>query len=106
MSVAIVTGSAGVIGSEAGKLLDGRGRARVGIEKDMRRHLFRQDASPDWNTRQLQGTLKHFEHHPTDVRDHEAIGKIFERYGSDVSLVVHNAPHTSPDRAARRPRTR
>jgi CDP-paratose 2-epimerase len=40
-----------------------------------------------------------------DVRDHEAIGHIFERYGSDVSLVVHTAAQPSHDWAAREPFT-
>ena len=105
MSVAIVTGSSGLIGSETAKFLDARGLHVVGIDNDMRRYFFGEDASTDWNTRQLQGTLKHFEHHPTDVRDHEAIGKIFERYGSDVSLVVHTAAQPSHDWAAREPFT-
>jgi CDP-paratose 2-epimerase len=105
MSVAIVTGSSGLIGSETAKFLDARGLQVVGIDNDMRRYFFGEDASTDWNTRQLQGALKHFEHHPVDVRDHEAIGRIFERYGSNVSLVVHTAAQPSHDWAAREPFT-
>ena len=105
MAVAIVTGSSGLIGSETAKFLDGQGLHVVGIDNDMRRYFFGEDASTDWNTRQLQGTLKHFDHHPTDVRDAEAIEKIFERYGSNVSLVVHTAAQPSHDWAAREPFT-
>jgi CDP-paratose 2-epimerase len=105
MSVAIVTGSSGLIGSETAKFLDARGLHVVGIDNDMRRYFFGREASTDWNTRQLQTTLKHFEHHATDVRDAEAIRKIFERYGSNVSLVVHTAAQPSHDWAAREPFT-
>jgi CDP-paratose 2-epimerase len=105
MSVAIVTGSSGLIGSETAKFLDGQGLHVVGIDNDMRRYFFGEDASTDWNTRQLQGALKDFEHHPVDVRDHEAIGHIFERYGANVSLVVHTAAQPSHDWAAREPFT-
>jgi CDP-paratose 2-epimerase len=105
MSVAIVTGSSGLIGSETAKFLDARGLHVVGIDNDMRRYFFGEDASTDWNTRQLQGALKDFEHHPTDVRDADAVGKIFERFGRDVSLVVHTAAQPSHDWAAREPFT-
>jgi CDP-paratose 2-epimerase len=105
MSVAIVTGSSGLIGSETAKFLDAQGLHVVGIDNDMRRYFFGEDASTDWNTRQLQGALKNFEHNAVDVRDHEAVGKIFERYGSNVSLVVHTAAQPSHDWAAREPFT-
>jgi CDP-paratose 2-epimerase len=105
VSVALVTGSAGLIGSEAARHFASLGMQVVGIDNDMRRYFFGEDASTDWNTRQLQGALKDFEHHPVDVRDHEAIGHIFERYGSDVSLVVHTAAQPSHDWAAREPFT-
>ena len=105
MSVAIVTGSSGLIGSETAKFLDARGLHVVGIDNDMRRYFFGREASTDWNTRQLQSTLKDFEHHPVDVRDADAVSKIFERYGSNVSLVVHTAAQPSHDWAAREPFT-
>jgi CDP-paratose 2-epimerase len=105
MSVAIVTGSSGLIGSETAKFLDARGLHVVGIDNDMRRYFFGREASTDWNTRRLQAALKHFEHHATDVRDADAVGKIFERYGSGVSLVVHTAAQPSHDWAAREPFT-
>ena len=105
MSVAIVTGSSGLIGSETAKFLDARGLHVVGIDNDMRRYFFGREASTDWNTRRLQGALKDFEHHPEDVRDAEAVGKIFGRYGSGVALVVHTAAQPSHDWAAREPFT-
>ncbi|MET0648455.1 MAG: NAD-dependent epimerase/dehydratase family protein [Pyrinomonadaceae bacterium] len=105
MSVAIVTGSSGLIGSETAKFLDAKGLHVVGVDNDMRRYFFGEDASTDWNTRQLQTALKRFEHNPVDVRDAEAIGKIFERFGRDVSLVVHTAAQPSHDWAAREPFT-
>ena len=105
MSVAIVTGSSGLIGSETAKFLDRQGLEVVGIDNDMRRYFFGEDASTDWNTRQLQGTLKNFNHYPADVRDADAVGKIFERYAPHVSLVVHTAAQPSHDWAAREPFT-
>ena len=105
MSVAIVTGSSGLIGSETARFLDSQGMEVVGIDNDMRRYFFGDDASTDWNTQRLVSTLKHFEHHPIDVRDDQAIGKIFGRFGSNISLVVHTAAQPSHDWAAREPFT-
>ncbi len=105
MSVAIVTGSSGLIGSETAKFLDARGLHVVGIDNDMRRYFFGPEASTDWNTRRLRSTLKDFEHHAADVRDAEAVNRIFERFGSNVSLVVHTAAQPSHDWAAREPFT-
>ncbi len=105
MSVAIVTGSSGLIGSETAKFLDARGLHVVGIDNDMRRYFFGPDASTDWNTRQLRSTLKEFEHHAVDVRDAEAVDRIFEKFGRSVSLVVHTAAQPSHDWAAREPFT-
>ena len=105
MSVAIVTGSSGLIGSETARFLDAQGMEVVGIDNDMRRYFFGDDASTDWNTQRLLSTLQHFEHHPIDVRDEDAIGKIFRRFGSNISLVVHTAAQPSHDWAAREPFT-
>ena len=105
MSVAIVTGSSGLIGSETARFLDAQGMEVVGIDNDMRRYFFGDDASTDWNTQLLLSTLQHFEHHPIDVRDEDAIGKIFRRFGSNISLVVHTAAQPSHDWAAREPFT-
>ena len=105
MSVAIVTGSSGLIGSETARFLDAQAMEVVGIDNDMRRYFFGDDASTDWNTQRLLSTLQHFEHHPIDVRDEDAIGKIFRRFGSNISLVVHTAAQPSHDWAAREPFT-
>lgn len=105
MSVAIVTGSSGLIGSETATFLDRQGLEIVGIDNDMRSYFFGEDASTEWNTRRLQQTLKQFEHHPIDVRDTDEIDRLFTRYGSDVSLVVHTAAQPSHDWAAREPFT-
>jgi CDP-paratose 2-epimerase len=105
MSVAIVTGSSGLIGSETAKFLDAKGLDVVGIDNDMRKYFFGEDASTDWNTRRLLGTLKNFRHNPVDVRDQEAVEKIFADLGKNVSLVVHTAAQPSHDWAAREPFT-
>lgn len=105
MSVAVITGSSGLIGSEAAKFLHDKGLEIVGIDNDMRSYFFGEEASTAWNTEQLQKSLKNFVHLPTDIRDQEAIFKIFDTYGKDISCVVHTAAQPSHDWAAREPFT-
>jgi CDP-paratose 2-epimerase len=105
MSVAIVTGSSGLIGSETAKFLHEKGMQVVGIDNDMRGYFFGADASTAWNTRRLQADLKNFTHHSIDIRDEEMVRSIFARLGPDISLVVHAAAQPSHDWAAKEPFT-
>jgi CDP-paratose 2-epimerase len=105
MSVAVITGSSGLIGSEMSKFLHEKGLRIVGIDNDMRRYFFGEDASTDWNTGQLKKSLKNFTHMPLDIRDQEGIFKIFAELGKNISLVVHTAAQPSHDWAAREPFT-
>jgi CDP-paratose 2-epimerase len=105
MSVAIVTGSSGLIGSETAKFLHEKGMEVVGIDNDMRGYFFGADASTAWNTRQLQASLNNFTHHAIDIRDEEKVRGIFAKFGPDISLVVHAAAQPSHDWAAKEPFT-
>ena len=105
MTVAIVTGSSGLVGSETAIFLHEQGLDVVGIDNDMRAYFFGQDASTNWNTGRLQATLPRFRHEPIDIRDQNAIDALFRRYGSDIALVVHCAAQPSHDWAAREPMT-
>lgn len=105
MSVAIVTGSSGLVGSETVKFLQGQGFDVVGIDNDMRAYFFGQEASVAWNTRQLAAAFPRFRHHAIDIRDAAAVEDIFSRYGKDIELVVHCAAQPSHDWAAREPVT-
>ena len=103
MSVAIVTGSAGLIGSEAATHFDSLGLEVVGIDNDMRRTFFGDEASTQWNAQQLQERLNSYRHVETDIRNRDATLKLFQSYGDSVSVVVHAAAQPSHDWAARDP---
>src|SRR6202022_4602415 len=107
MSVAVISGSAGLIGSEAAVFFaESRGLEIVGIDNDMRRTFFGDDASTAGNLARLKKRLgKKYKHHSTDIRDQPAIKKIFQKFGRDVSLVVHTAAQPSHDWAALDPST-
>jgi CDP-paratose 2-epimerase len=106
MSVVVITGSAGLIGSEAATYFAGLGLDIVGIDNDMRRVFFGDDASTKWNRERLEKSLgKAYTHHDLDIRDEKAIGQLFQRYGKDIVLVIHAAAQPSHDWAAREPFT-
>ncbi len=105
MAVAIVTGSAGLIGSEAVRYFSAKGLDVVGIDNDMRSYFFGKEASTQWQLSQLTASLPNFTNETADIRDFEAISKIFQKYGTDVKLIVHTAAQPSHDWAAREPFT-
>ncbi len=105
MSVAIVTGSSGLIGSEMCKFLHDKGMEVVGIDNNMRKYFFGEDGSTEWNTKMLQDSLKKFRHETADIRDMDAISAIFKRYGKSITAVIHTAAQPSHDWAAREPIT-
>ena len=105
MGTAVITGSAGLVGSEAVRHFAGKGLRIVGIDNDMRKYFFGEEASTEWMRRQLIASVDSYEHHSVDVRDQEAVFELFRRYGSEISLVVHTAAQPSHDWAAKEPFT-
>ncbi len=105
MSVAIVTGSAGLIGAEAVRFFSGKGFEVVGIDNNMRRTFFGDDASTEWSCRELVATVPGYHHHDIDIRDASSIESVFADYGNDIALVIHTAAQPSHDWAAKDPPT-
>ncbi|MCU1221341.1 MAG: NAD-dependent epimerase [Candidatus Angelobacter sp.] len=105
MSIAVITGSAGLIGSEAVRYFAGKGMHVVGIDNDMRKYFFGPEASTEWMRKHLEATIADYQHFSTDIRDHAAILELFRRFGKEISLVIHTAAQPSHDWAAREPLT-
>ncbi len=103
--VALVTGSAGLIGTEAARFFADKGMDVIGIDNDMRAYFFGTSASTDWSREQLQADLPGYHHESIDIRDIEALRTVFSRYGKDIELVLHTAAQPSHDWAAREPLT-
>ena len=104
MSIAIVTGSAGLIGSEAARHFAAQGLTVVGIDNDMRSEFFGAEASTQWQRNTLIEELgDKYVHVDCDIRDNDAIEKLFAKYGTDIKLIVHTAAQPSHDWAAKDP---
>ncbi len=106
MSIALITGSAGLIGSESALYFGYAGLDIVGVDNDMRRVFFGEEASTAWNVANLQAKLgPRYSHNAIDIRDRDAVLSLIKRYGRDVALIVHTAAQPSHDWAAREPFT-
>ncbi len=103
MSVAIITGSAGLIGSEAVRFFGNIGMQVVGIDNDMRKFFFGEEASTQWNREQLEKEVNNYQHYDVDIRDYGKIEEIFQHFGQDISLIIHTAAQPSHDWAASDP---
>jgi CDP-paratose 2-epimerase len=99
----VITGSAGLIGSEAVRFFAARGYQIVGIDNDMRQTLFGKDASTEWNRQRLEADLPSYRHVSADIRDEVAMAKVFSDLGNDICLIIHTAAQPSHDWAARDP---
>ena len=104
MSVAVITGSAGLIGSEAARHFASLGYTVVGVDNDLRRHFFGDEASTEWSRRRLEQALgADYRHHDLDIRDGDGINQLFADLGTAVTVVIHTAAQPSHDWAARDP---
>lgn len=105
MQVALITGSAGLIGSESVRFFSNKGFQVVGIDNDMRKVFFGGDASNIWNRDKLKEEIPDYIHYDLDIRNSLEIQHLFEKYGIDIKLVIHTAAQPSHDWAAKDPFT-
>lgn len=103
MDIALVTGSAGLIGSETVRFFSEKGFAVVGIDNDMRSYFFGEGASTQWSRMLLKSTCDRYVHIDEDIRDQKAMERLFATYGTDIKLIVHAAGQPSHDWAASEP---
>src|SRR6266516_3301577 len=98
---ALVTGSSGLIGSEAVSFLDERGWTVHGVDNNMRRDFFGEHGDTTWNLERLVETTRRFEHHDVDVRDRATVLQLVDAVRPE--LIIHAAAQPSHDLAASRP---
>ncbi len=105
MPVAIITGAAGLIGSEAAKYFHAKGLDVAGIDNDSRSYFFGPAASTAWKRRELERDLSNYRHFDADIRNSDDVAKIFSDFGDNISVIIHCAAQPSHDWAAREPIT-
>src|SRR6201746_792560 len=97
----LVTGSNGLIGSEAVGYFDGLGADVVGVDNNMRAVFFGQDGDTRWNQHGLESELKRFTHRQLDMRERASAPRTIA--DEAPGLIIHCAAQPSHDLAARMP---
>lgn len=102
--VALITGSSGLIGSEAVRFFCKKGFKVIGVDNDLRKYFFGDSASTEWNRKILEEEFsKNYIHKAIDIRNEKKIKEIFQIY--KPSLIIHAAAQPSHDWAAKEPLT-
>ncbi|QNL22932.1 NAD-dependent epimerase/dehydratase family protein [Hyphobacterium sp. CCMP332] len=101
MRTILITGSAGLIGSEVVTYFAEKGIKIVGIDNNMRADFFGDSGDTTWNAHRLESIFKNYEHHNIDIRDRKMLSEFVLKIKPDA--VIHAAAQPSHDLAASRP---
>ncbi len=105
MNIALITGSGGLIGSEAVSFFSDKFDLIIGIDNNLRQYFFGKEASTDWNRNRLKERFSNYKDLYADIRNYNELEVIFKKYSKDISLIVHTAAQPSHDWAAKEPLT-
>ncbi len=97
MKTILITGSSGLIGSQAVEHFDRQGLHVIGVDNNMRQQFFGPQGDTSWNLARLKTSTLHFEHHDLDVRDRVGIFALFKEHRFDA--ILHCAAQPSHDKA-------
>ena len=97
MSVILITGSSGLVGSEAVNFFCDKGFDVLGIDNNLRKFFFGSDGSTLWVRKNLNKRNKNFRHFSLDIRNYEALERIFKKYKKKISAIIHCAAQPSHD---------
>jgi len=105
MDIALITGSNGLIGSEAVLFFSQKGVSILGVDNDLRSYLFGPSASTLWVREEILKNVPRYTHFEIDIRNFPELEKIFQKYNKDIKLIIHTAAQPSHDWAAKEPLT-
>ena len=97
MSVAIITGSTGLVGSETVNFFHDKGFDVVGIDNNLRKFFFGKNGSTNWVKSKLLKRNKNFVNFNLDIRNFDKLNKIFKKYSKKISIIIHCAAQPSHD---------
>ena len=103
MSLILITGSCGLVGSEAVKFFSEKGFDVVGIDNNSRLNFFGKDGDTNWIKKSLIKSYKNYIHKNVDIRNFSSLEKIYKKYKSSIKLIIHSAAQPSHDWAKEKP---
>ena len=104
MSVVLITGSSGLVGSESVNFFCDKGFEVVGIDNDLRKFFFGNKASTKWLSKILLKRNNNFKNFNIDIRNISSLEKIFKIYKKKIKLIIHCAAQPSHDYGKDHPR--
>ena len=105
MDIIIITGSNGLIGGDAVEYYSSKFDYVIGIDNNFREYFFGSEGSTEWRKKMLESNFQNYIHYNMDVRNYNDLDKIYQKYNSDIKLIIHTASQPSHDWAAQEPLT-
>ena len=99
MSIVLITGSCGLVGSESVEFFYKKGFVILGIDNNSRKKFFGETASINWKKNELIKKYKYYQHFNLDIRKYKPLERIFKKYKNKISLIIHAAAQPSHDYA-------
>jgi len=103
MSVVLITGSCGLVGSESVKFFISKGFDVIGVDNNYRLKFFGKDGDTTWVKKNLIKLYKNYTHKNIDIRNYSALEKIYKKYKNSIKLIIHSAAQPSHDWAKKKP---
>ncbi len=97
MSIVIITGSNGLVGSESVNFFCNKNYEVLGIDNNLRKFFFGNDGSTSWIKRKIIKNHKKYKHFNIDIRNFSSLEKLFKKYKRNISLIIHCAAQPSHD---------
>ena len=102
-TVAVITGSGGLVGVESVKFFSQYFDLILGIDNDSRGYFFGAGGSVSKNIEMLKREVKNYEHYFIDIRDRERLQKVFSNDDYNIQLIINAAAQPSHDWSGRFP---
>jgi CDP-paratose 2-epimerase len=99
MSIVLITGSSGLVGSESVSFFCNKGFEVIGVDNNLREFFFGKNASTFLIERNLKKKYKNFSSFNCDIRNINFLEAKFKKLKNNISLLIHCAAQPSHDYA-------
>ena len=99
MSIVLITGSCGLVGSESTKFFCEKGFDVIGIDNNYRKFFFGLDGDTNWVKNDLTKRYKNYKHFNYNILNYSLLEKLFKKYRKSIKLIIHSAAQPSHDLA-------
>jgi len=105
MKHVLITGSNGLVGSEAVNFFSKKNYRAIGIDNNLRNYFFGVQGDTRWKLADLKKKNRKYINYSIDIRNYKKIENIFKKYSNKIKCVIHAAAQPSHDWAYKEPVT-